>query len=95
MTESAESRAVKSFTAQYLDMLNEQIKNNTPDFDEEFDIETKANTMNEKVNNIFSKLDGMLKLGEKSDLLTEDKGVVPNSGLTDSEMDELNELKNL
>ena len=95
MMENTTRKAVKSFTAQYLDMLNEHIKENTPAFDEEFDIETKAATINEKVNNIFSKIDGLLNLEEKSDLITEDKAPIADSGLTDSEMDELNELKNL
>ena len=81
---------VKSFTERYFERLTEAIENE-PDFISEIeDFEGKNVTINEKVNDIFDKINNIIEENEFNDEKTLD-----DSGYTENEFDEdfYNELE--
>lgn len=73
--------ALKSFTERYFDILNERIEEDPEYLDNVEDFEGKTATINEKVNRIFDKIDGLLN--EEVD-----SAISEESGLTESDFDD-------
>ena len=74
---------VKSFTERYFERLNESIMNDPDYINEADDFEGKNITINEKVNNIFEKINTIIKENEYNGQKT-----LEDSGLSESKFDE-------